>query len=127
MDSQPEALAEYLQLLCRRRATGIAGDEMDALPALSQPARQLGGRRRLAAALYADQENHARSLTGKREAARFTQRNHQLPMHNLHDLLGGVQRTGDLIPERLLANRLHQISCDLVMDIGLKQRQANLS
>jgi hypothetical protein len=52
---------------------------------------------------------------------------HQLVMHDLDDLLGGVQPLEHVSAERLLLHRRDELAHDLQADVRFEQRDADLA
>ena len=94
-DAAPGALAPDLQLLDRGGTERVAGGEHDPVPGIAILARKLADRRRLAAAVDADDEDHVRLLRRVE-----TQRLHHR-LNQAHDL--GGERGAHLLGRHLLA------------------------
>ena len=107
-----DALAEHAELLDRGRALEVGADEqrLQALR-LEQP-RELARGGRLPGALEAGEHHDRRRLRAHRElAGRAAERLDQLLVHDLDDLLAGLEALRDLGADRALLDpvdeRLH--------------------
>ena len=127
-DGDAQLLAHGLQLLYGRRAVHVAGHEQRALALLFHERRQLCAVRRLARALQADEHADARALRGDVELAVLAAHEcTELLVDYLDDHLRGREALEHLRALRALADALYKVLDDLVADVGLEQRQANLA
>jgi len=93
-----------------------------------EPAGQLGRVGRLAGTLKAGHQHDGRRLGGEADADRFTaERGGELLVDDLDDLLSGVERPGQLLAHRPLADAALQRLDDGQVDVGFQQRQADFS
>ncbi len=127
MDRDVERLAEGLELIRRRRAVGIRGDEERSAALAHEVAGELGRRRRLARALEAD-HRHDRRIAGqvKRPVAGSEERD-QLVVHDLHDLLAGGQALEDVGADGAFADPADEVLDHLEVDVGLEEAQPDLA
>ena len=98
------------------------------MPLLAEPQRQLAGQRGLARSLEAEQHDHGRRVLGQAYPPRLaTQDGDELLVDDLDDLLGRVEGLRDLSPERPLLDRRHEAADHGQGDVGLEQRDADLT
>ena len=117
-----------VQLLDGRRPLHVGRHEQR-MPALAdQPLRQLPGRRRLAGALQAEQQDDARPLARRRQAPfGVAEERQHLVADDLDDLLRRRQAAEHVLPHRPIAHAVDERLDDLEVDVGLEQRQTNLA
>ena len=128
VDGDVDLLAELDELLDRRRALEVRGDERGAAALLAQQQRELRGRRRLAGALEAGEQDDRRRPTCERELrATGAHELGQLLVHDLHDLLAWRQALLDFLADGALADALDELLDDLEVDVRLEQREADLA
>ena len=95
---------------------------------LRQPLRQLAGRRRLARALQPEQQDDARPLARRLEAAfGVAEERQHLVADDLDDLLRRRQAAEHVLPHRPVANAVDERLDDLEVDVGLEQREPDLA
>ena len=95
---------------------------------LGQPLRQLAGRRRLAGALQTEQQDDARTLARRLEAAfGVAEERDHLVADDLDDLLRRRQAAENILPHRAVANPVDERLDDLEIDVRLEQRQPDLA
>ena len=127
VDGDLDLAAELLELVDRRGTLQVGGDERGLLARLPEQQRELRGRRRLARALEAGHQDHGRRLPeGEARVAGAHQRG-QLLVHDLHDLLAGVEALQDVLAARTLLDLRDEVLDDLEVDVGLEQREADLA
>jgi hypothetical protein len=121
-------LAEHRELLDRGGAAHV-GRHHQRVPSLPhQPLRELAGRRRLARALKAEQENDARRRRVLRQAAfGVAEERQQLVADDLRDLLARGQALQDLLVRRLVPHAVDERLDDLEIDVSLEQREPDLA
>ncbi len=127
--SMPRLLAEYFELLLRRRTPRVErGHQHLALLALVQALGELGGGRRLAGALQADHHDRDRRRRVQVDGIGLgAERAHQLVMHDLDDHLPRRHRAQHLLADRFLAHPLRERLHDLKRHVRLDQRAAHLA
>ena len=122
------ALADHLQLVHRVRALQVAGDEQRRVALLAQPARELAGQRRLTGTLQAGEHDHRRRLLGVLQPAGLAAEDRdQFLVDDLDDLLGRVERLGDLFAGGPLLDPRDEAAHDRQGDVGLEQGDADLA
>ena len=131
-----KALAEHLELVDRRRAVDVGGDEHDLVPVLLQLAGELAGAGRLPRALEADHHDPGDALRRPRDAG--VDRAHQVGEGLVADLdevvLGadpdllvlGLGDELDLGAQRPLLDVAEELLDRLELDVGLEQAQAHV-
>ena len=123
------ALADLDQLLDRRGPVDVAGGDRDrGAVLLTQIARELGGRGRLARALQPGHQDHRRRT--RREFDLLGLAAHQrgqLVVDDLDDLLTGVELADHVGAERPLLDRVGEALDDLEVDVSLQQREPDLT
>jgi hypothetical protein len=93
-----------------------------------EPFGQLAGQRRLAGTLQTGEEEHGRRLLGELQPARLaTQGVDEFLVHDLDDLLGWVERLGDLGAARPLLQARDERLDHRQRDVGLEERQPDLA
>ena len=92
-----------------------------------QPGGQLAGSRGFTGPLQAGHQNHGWRLRCKFESSRIgTQHRDQFIANNLDYLLRGRKGGEHLLTQSLDANVLDELLDDVQVDVGFKQRNANL-
>src|SRR5262245_16647559 len=123
-----DLLAELLELVDRRRALQVGGDEAGLPPFLPQQQRELRGGRRLARALEPGEQDHRGRPTGEGELrAAGAHQGRQLVVDDLHDLLARRDALQDLLTERPLPDLSNEVLDDLEVDVGLEQGEPDLA
>ena len=94
-----------------------------------QPVTQLAGERRLTGALKAGEHDDRRRILCEVQRAVHTGAKHrgELLIDNLHDLLGRVERFGNLGAERAFADPAGEGTHHVERHIGVEQRAADLA
>ena len=121
-------LTDHLQLLDSGGAVDVTGGEHGLLALLDQPTGQLGGHGGLTGALQTAEHVDRQRAGGPGQLG-------VLAAHKLghliaddgNDLLGSRQAGSDLLTDAALGYLLDEILGDGVVDVGLKQRHANLT
>ena len=127
-DGHADALAVDLELVDGVGALEVGGDQHRGLALLLEPQRELGGQRRLAGALEAGQHDDGRAGLGVAQPAGLAAEDRdELVVDDLDDLLGGVQRTADLLAAGPLLDRGDELLDHGQRDVGLEQRDADLA
>ena len=127
IDGDLDLPAELLELLDRRRALKVAGDERRSLPFLAQEERELRRRRRLPRPLESGEEDHGRrSSESQPRVARAHERG-ELLVDDLHDLLARREALEHVLTERTLLDRRREALRDLQVDVGLEEREPHLA
>jgi hypothetical protein len=122
-------LADLDELVDRRRAVYVARGQRDVHAVLlAQVAGELRAGRRLARALEPGHQDHGRPRLRRDEvAAAPAHQRGELVADDLHDLLAGVERLEDVLPERALLDRSGELLDDLEVHVRLEQRQPHLA
>ncbi len=121
--STPIWLAQDGELLHRGGAVGVEAGHEDALAlALLEAAGDLGGGRRLAAALQADHQDRGGRVVDLERAGIDIpgQEMDELVMDDLDDLLAGGDGLGDRLAGGLGLHRGHEVAGDGEGDVGLE-------
>ena len=127
VDGDLDLSAELLELVDRRGPLQVGGDERGLLPGLPEQKRELGGRRRLARALEAGHQDHGRRLPEREARVAGAHQRGQLLVHDLHDLLAGVEPLQHVLAARALLDLGDEVLDDLEVDVGLEQRETDLA
>ena len=121
-------LAEHLELLHGVRPLQVSGDQQRGVALLPQPERELRREGGLARALQAGQHDHGRRHLGKAQPPRLAAEDRdQLLINDLDDLLGGIQRRGDLFARRPLLDLGDEGPDHRQRDVRLQQRDPDLT
>jgi hypothetical protein len=124
----PGAFADDLELVDRVRALQVAGHEQRRVPLRREPARQLAGERGLAGALETGEHDHARRCLGQAQPAGLAAEDaDELLVDDFHDLLGRVQRAGDLRALGALLDVGDERADHRKRDVRLQQRDPDLA
>ena len=123
----PDLVAELHDLVDRCGAVDVGRHEERLLAVLAQPNRQLGGGRRLARALQADEHEDRRLASELQLVALAAEDRHQLVVDHLDDLLARVQPAEHLQAQGSLAHARHELLDDLEVDVRLEQGKPNLA
>jgi hypothetical protein len=127
VDRHLDLAAELLELVDRRRALEVGGDEPGLPLLLAQEERELGRGGRLSRALEAGEQDHRRRAPAEGELrAAGAHQLGQLLVDDLHDLLAGREALRDVGAERALAHPRDEVLHDLEVDVRLEQREADL-
>ena len=129
VDGDSGAFSHHLQLGDGVRTLQIGGHQQRGVAGVLEPVAQFAGKRGLARALQAGEHDDRRRVLGEIQRAV-----HPLPQHvgellidDLHDLLGGIQRFGNLGAERALADPAGEGPHHVKRHVGVKQCAANLA
>src|SRR5262249_51314556 len=119
---------ELDELVDRRRALQVGGDERR-LPTLAgEQERELAGSGGLPRALQAREQDRGRRALREREArVRGAEKLRQLLLDDLHDLLARRQALADVLPESALAHVGDEVLDDAEVDVRLEQGEAHLA
>ena len=127
-DGRLDLLPHHLKLLDGARAIDVAGGQQRAPALLAQQVGELGAVRRLAAALEADQHDHRRRARREVDPGLLAaQDRRQLLVDDLDDHLRGRQAFEHVPADRPLLHPPDEILDDAEVDVGLQQRQADLT
>ena len=97
-------------------------------PLLRQPSPQLARGRRLARALEAEQQDHARpGLRRRQPAGGVAEQRQHLVADDADDLLGRRQALQDLLIDGAVAHAVDERLDDLEVDVRFEQRQPDLA
>ena len=120
--------ADDLQLVDRRGAVDVAGDEQRLFALLFEEHRELAAQRGLARALQAAHHDDRRRFIRHFQfgVGRPHERD-QLFVDDLDDLLGGVEAFEDLLPYRLFGDVRDELFRDEDVDVRLQQRDAHFA
>ncbi len=122
------ATTEHLELPDGVGPLEVGGDQQRLVPLALEPASQLAGEGGLAGALEAGEHDHGRWLLGELEPTPLaTEDVDQLLVDDLDDLLGRVERLGDLRTAGPLLDVADEALDDRKRDVGLQQREADLA
>ena len=126
--STPARAAEHLELVDRVRALQVGGDQQRLVALALEPAGQLAGQRRLTGTLQTGQHDHGRRLLGELQPPAPRRRGRdQLLVDDLDDLLGRVERLGDLGAARPLLEVGDERLDHGQRDVRLQQREPDLA
>lgn len=103
------------------------GPRASPIPRRTQVRSHFRGGGRLPLPPQTHQQDHPRRLASQAETPGLTQGRDQRPVQDLDPLLGGVQRSSDLLPRRRLSYPIEKVLRDLRVDVGFEQRQADLA
>ena len=125
VDRRPEGR----QLVSCRRAIRIAGHEQRPSTVPRQSQRQLSGRRRLPGALQTHEHDDGRRNRRFTEfrGSLATQHIDQLVVHDLHDLLAGLDRLQDVLSHSALFDTLQEVPGNVEIHVRLEQRPTNFT
>ncbi len=119
---------EHLELPDGVGALEVGGDQQRLVALALEPAGQLAGERRLTGTLEAGQHDHGRRVLGELEPPPLAAEDvDQLLVDDLDDLLGRVERLGDLGAARPLLDVRDEALDHRQGDVGLQQRQPDLA
>ena len=122
------ALAHDLQLADRTGTLQVAGHQQRCITLPPKPFGQFSGERRLAGTLQARQHDHRGRGLGERQRPGLAAEDaDELLVDDLDDLLGRVQRTGDLCALGALLDAGDEGTYDRKRDIRLQQGQPDLT
>jgi len=128
VDRHLDLPAELLELVDRRGPLEIGGEETGCLAlVLAEMERELRGGRRLARALQPAEEDHDRRATEDELRVARAHQVRELLVHDLHDLLTGLEPLEDVLAERALPHRADELLDDLEVDVRLEEREADLA
>src|SRR5215218_7518397 len=123
----PELAPDLLELVYRRRAVRVAGDEIRTLAELPYEEGELASHRRFAVPVQSREHHDRRRPGGERElVGRAAHQVRKLLVDDLDYLLAGAERLGDLGPGRPLADFADEFLDDGVVDVRLQQRELYL-
>jgi hypothetical protein len=116
------------ELRDRRGAVDVRRGDQHLLLLLAQHARELRGRRRLAGALEAGEQDHGRRPRREVElGGAVAHQRGQLAVHDADQRLARRERAAHLLADGLLAHARDEILDDRQRDIGLEHREAHLA
>ncbi len=122
------ALGDHLELVDRVGALEVAGDQQRGVLLLLQPVAELAREGGLTGTLQTGEHDDRRAALGEPHPAGLaTEDRDELLVDDLDDLLGRVQRTGDLGTECPLLDLLDEGPDDRQRDVRLQQRDADLA
>ena len=126
-DVHPGPLPDDLQLVDRVRTLQVGRHEQRRVALALQPEGELAGQGRLAGALQAGQHHDGgRSLGEPERTGLAAEDADQFVVDDLDDLLGGVQRAGQLEAARALLDVGDEVLDHGQVDVGLEQGAADL-
>ena len=121
-------LADHLQLGDRVRPLQVGGDEQRRVALLLEPQRQLARERGLTGTLQAGQHDHGRRVLGEPQPPRLAAEDRdELLVHDLDDLLRGVQRLRHLRARGAFLDPRDELPHHGQRDVRLEQGDANLA
>ena len=124
-------LRDDVQLLNRRRPLDVGRDEQRMPALLRQPLRQLPGRRRLARALQAEQQDDARPLAssaaGRPSASPKSATISSRTIRTTCCDGDRLRSASSSCVHRAIADAIDERLDDLEVDVGFEQRQPNLA
>ncbi len=116
-----------LELRDRVRTLQVGGDQQGGVPLGRKPATEFAGKRRLARALQAGEEDDSGGRLGEPQGSRATTQNgDQFFIYDLDYLLGRVQRSRDLRSHCPFAHGRDEGTDRRQRDVGLQQRHPDL-
>ena len=116
------ALADDLQLGHRVGALQVGGNQHGGVTLALEPIGQLAGQGGLTGTLQTREHDDGRAALGHIDAAgRAAQDAHQLVVHDLDDLLGGVERLGNFRAEGALLHVGDELADHGHRDVGVEQ------
>ena len=125
--SQSVVGAENSKLFHSRGTIDVHRKEQRGVVVFREPVTELCRRGGFSGTLEPNHQKDGRRLLVKLQLCLVApQQLHQLVAHNFHYLLGGGQGIHDFLSQRALLYSSHEILRDLVMDVGIQQRIANL-
>src|SRR5262249_31007211 len=77
-------------------------------------------------ALQPGQQDHGRRPPEREPGVARAHERRELLVDDLHDLLARREALQDVLAERALLDRRREVSCDLEVDVGLEQGEADL-
>jgi hypothetical protein len=127
-DRDASLTRDDLQLINGVRALKIGGDEQRGVALTLELECELARESCLAGTLQAGEQDHGRRILCLTQSSGLAAENgDELFMHDLDDLLSGVQSPGDLYPERALLNCSAELSDNRQGNVGFKQGRSNLA
>ncbi len=128
VDRHIDLLAEHLELFDGGRALEVARGQHGSPALAGQAGCQLGSRRGLARSLQPNHEDHA----GQRGAeldlrAAVAQKVRELVMHDLDELLAGLDSLDHRLSESPLLNARQELARDLIVDVRLEKHPTHLT
>ncbi len=124
---QLDLLAELLELIDRRGALEVAGDERGALPVTAQKEAELRRGGRLARPLETGEEDHRRRAAEREPRVPRTHERGQLLVDDLHDLLTRREALQDVLSQRPLLDGRREVARNFEVDVRLEEREADLA
>ena len=122
------ALADDLQLADGAGALQVTGHQQRGVPLRLEPLGELAGQRRLTGALQAREHDHRRRRLGERQLAGLAAEDaDEFLVDDLDDLLGRVQRAGDLRALGAFLDAGDEVAHHGQRDVGFEQGQADLA
>ena len=126
--ANPRLARDHRQLLDRGRPFDVGRHEQRVLALLGQPLRQLAGRRGLARALQAEQQNHARPFGGGLQPALgVAEQGDHLVADDLDHLLRRRQAVQHVLSHRPVADPVDERLDHLEVDVRFEQRETDLA
>jgi hypothetical protein len=128
VDGHPGPLAHHLKLLDRVGALQVRGDQHRRVALLLKPEAQLARQRGLTGTLQARQHDHGRrDLREAQPAGLAAEDPDELLVDDLDDLLGRVERRGDLFRRRTLLDAGDELPHHGEGHVRLEQGNADLA
>ena len=124
-----DRLREDRELVSRRRTIRVAGYEQRPSSIPGQAQRQLPGRRRLSRALQPHEHHDGRRNSRFPKFRRRLAAQHldQLVVHDLHDLLAGLDRLQDVLADSTLFDALEEVPGNVEIHVRFEQRPTNFA
>ncbi|MNW56373.1 hypothetical protein D3C74_340840 [compost metagenome] len=127
-DRHARALTHDRQLVDRVGALEVRGDEERRVPLLAQVQRELAREGRLAGALEAREHDDGRRVLRQAQAAALpAEDRHELLVDDLDDLLGRVERAGDLGRQGPGPDGTGEVLDDGYSDVSVEERAPDLT
>ncbi len=122
------ALGDDAQLVDGVGALEVGGDQQRGVALLLEPPAELAREGGLTGTLETGQHDHGGRLLGEPQTPGLAAEDgDQFLVDDLEDLLGGVERPGDLGPERALLDVLDELAHDGQRHVGFEERDADLA
>lgn len=128
VDRDAGALGDDGELVDGVRTLQVAGDEQGRVALALEPLAELSGEGGLTGALETGEHDHRRGGLGEPQPTGLTTEDgDELLVDDLDDLLGGVERLGDLYAGRALLDLLDEGAHDGQGDVGFEQGDTDLA